>query len=135
MADNDTDVLQKADAFMRRHRVFVAGAAAPAVDAAEPEPPASEEDADIPVLTEVVAAEPVSAAAAIDPDQLRTALAAELDAWLDEQLPAHVMHVLDGITDQMIGQVGEKARSELLPRLLARLDTTPTAPDQGSDEV
>lgn len=131
MADSDDDVLQKADAFMRRHRVFVAGAAAPAADKPELEPPTPEEDADIPVLTEVVAAEPGSAAAAIDPDQLRTALAAELDAWLDERLPAHVMRVLDGITDQMIGHVSEKARSELLPRLQARLEA---APDQGSGE-
>lgn len=131
------DVLQKADAFMRRHRVFVAGAAAPTAEEPVPAQPAAEDDADIPVLTEVVVAEPAAAtaAAAIDPARLQTALAAELDAWLDEQLPAHVMRVLDGITDQMIGQVSEKARSELLPRLLERLEAAPTAPDQGSDEV
>lgn len=136
VADSD-DVLQKADAFMRRHRVFVAGAAAPAAEEPVPEQTAAEDDADIPVLTEVVVAEPAAAPAAttIDPAELKTALAAELDAWLDEQLPAHVMRVLDGITDQMIGQVSEKVRSELLPRLQERLEAAPTAPDQGSGEV
>ena len=132
VADSDDDLLQKADAFMRRHRVFVAGAATPATE--EPPEPATEDDADVPVLTEVVAAESVAApaAAAIDPAQLQDALAAELDAWLDEQLPAHVMRVLDGITDQMIGQLAERARSELLPRLQARLQALP---EQGSGEV
>lgn len=133
VADND-DVLEKADAFMRRHRVFVAGAATPTVE--EPVPQvATEDDVDIPVLTEVVAAEAAPPLTSIDTTQLRAALAAELDVWLDEQLPAHVMRLLDGITDQMIGQVSEKARSELLPRLQARLEAAPTARDQGSTEV
>ena len=132
MAASDDDVLQKADAFMRRHRVFVAGATPQPVEEAVPAP-APEDDADIPVLTEVVAEiEPATELPSIDPVQLQTAVAAELDAWLDEQLPGHVMRVLDGITDQMIGQLSEKARGELLPRLRALLEA---APPQGSDEV
>ncbi len=131
VAANDDDVLQKADAFMRRHRVFVAGAAAPVEE--DVEEPAAEDEADIPVLTEVVAGEIAGPPApAVDPTVLQAALAAELDTWLDEQLPAHVMRVMDGITDQMIGQLSEKARGELLPRLQARLEALP---DQGSNEV
>jgi len=129
----DDDVLQKADAFMRRHRVFVAGATTSAVQDEAGEEPTVEDEADIPVLTEVVAGEIASLGAPFaDPTAFQAAVAAELDAWLDEQLPVHVMRVMDGITDQMIGQLSEKARGELLPRLQARLEALP---DQGSDEV
>ena len=47
--DNTTDVLRKADAFISRSRVFVAGTAPQA-------PPAKPIEDDVPVLTDVVAA-------------------------------------------------------------------------------
>lgn len=130
---DDQDVLQKADALMRRHRVFVAGGAS-----AES---AAETTDDVPVLTEVVDPASVTQAPGIETPvdlvQLRNALAFELEAWLDEELPKHVMRVLDGITDQMIGQLSQKARFELLPRLHARAESakqpqTPDAPDSAA---
>ena len=116
----EDDLLQKADALMRRHRVFVAGAAEPVKEVAD-----SGSD-DIPVLTEIVGDDmvPEAAHAAVDLAKLRNALAFELDTWLDEELPQHVMRVLDGITDQLIIQLSLKARSDLLPRLQAALATT-----------
>lgn len=115
---DEPDVLQKADALMRRHRVFVAGAA--------------EATDDVPVLTEVV--DPANltptpgAETPVDLVQLRNALAFELDSWLDEELPKHVMRVLDGVTDQMIGRLSQQARLELLPRLQARAEAAKAAP-------
>lgn len=112
MADGD-ELLEKADALMRR-RVFVAGAEPPAE-------PAAPEEEDVPVLTEVVAAdEPAAVSEAAVPSDaaaLRSALAFELESWLDEELPQHVMRVLDGLTDQLIIQISLKARADLLPRL------------------
>ncbi|HEX8987764.1 MAG TPA: hypothetical protein VF816_07375 [Rhodocyclaceae bacterium] len=135
MADGNDDLLHKADALMRRHRVFVAGANDAAfADAAAP---ADGADDDVPVLTEIVAAEAVPAAGrtrAVDVAALRAALAAELETWLDAELPTHVQRVLDGVTDQLILQLSDKARTELLPRLqslLAEPDTSPTPAPQG----
>jgi len=126
------DLLQKADALMRRHRVFVAGAAAEKDDAAAP---AGNDD--IPVLTEVVSGDAVAESAApahagVPLSRLRSALAFELEAWLDEELPLHVMRVLDGITDQLIIQLSLKARSDLLPRLQSLLEATERAATPGS---
>lgn len=136
--DSD-DILEKADALMRRRRVFVAGAAEEPLP--EPTETAAEDVDDIPVLTDVVpdetvvAQRPQGAAAGGEAAGLRDALAAELDAWLDEELPGHVMRVLDGVTDQMIGHISAKARAELLVRLQARLGEAetpaPEAPDEG----
>jgi hypothetical protein len=59
-------VLAQADALMRRHRVFVAGAAAPTPAPA----PLAEPEEDIPVLTDVVAenlAEDIGSITAVDP--------------------------------------------------------------------
>lgn len=119
MADGD-ELLQKADALMRR-RTFVAGAVAeePAAAPAAPD--------DVPVLTDVV--EPDAGlqpeAADAPPEKiasLRNSLAFELETWLDEELPQHVMRVLDGLTDQLIIQLSLKARADLLPRLQAILE-------------
>lgn len=121
----DDDLMQKADALMRRHRVFVAGAAeSSAAEAASQE--------DVPVLTEVVSPGAVLATAplrqaAADAAALRGALACELENWLDEELPQHVMRVLDGVTDQLISQLSRKARSDLLPRLQGILEAAGTA--------
>ena len=53
---------------------------------------------------------------------MRAALTRELEAWLDEKLPAAVLRVLDGLSDQMISQVAAQARLELLPRLKSTLE-------------
>lgn len=121
MADGD-ELLQKADALMRR-RSFVAGAnEAPEEPATAPAAPD-----DVPVLTEVVEPDAglLPEAADAPPKKiasLRNSLAFELETWLDEELPQHVMRVLDGLTDQLIIQLSLKARADLLPRLQAILE-------------
>ena len=90
--------------------------------------PGAPED-DLPVLTEIVEEDalPVQQAYAPEPDAAwiatqRLALARELEAWLDEQLPDAVLRVLDGLSDQLITQVAARARLELLPKLKAALE-------------
>jgi hypothetical protein len=120
MADKDDDLLQKADALMRRRRIFVAGAND--ADGAREAAAADAADDDVPLLTDVVepdALEEVARHAVVDISALRAALAAELESWVDKDLPLHVQRVLDGITDQLILQVSERTRLELLPRLQA----------------
>lgn len=101
--DTENDpLLSKVDAFMNRLR-----------------PPAED---DVPVLTEVVDLAPVAPAAPlIDASALQVAIQAavarELDNWLDLTLPDIVLRVLDGVADQMILQVGDQARKDLLPWL------------------
>jgi len=127
----DEDLLQKADALMRRHRVFVAGAVVPHETAADTE--------DVPVLTEIV--DPGAAASAVPAaieDAMaaqHAAMAAELERWLDTELPQHVMRVLDGVTDQLIAQLSLKAKAELLPKLLNILSAPelPTEPDSANN--
>ena len=124
MAEDD-DLLEKADALMSRHRVFVAGASASPGD----------EDIDhddIPVLTEVVQA---AGAPAVDLAELRNAIAFEMEAWLDEELPKHVLRVLDGLTDQLIIQLSLQARAGLLPKLqnLLAMAQPPASTDNSGD--
>lgn len=133
MADAD-DLLRQADRLMKRHRVFVA-AGAQAPEAAEAVPPE-----ELPVLTDVVeqVAEPTPVTftseqlAALAQELLyerlplqRQALADELAAWLDNELPQVVMRVLDGVTDQLVAQVTREATAALLPRLQSALDESP----------
>jgi hypothetical protein len=63
---------------------------------------------------------------------LKSALAFELETWLDQELPQHVLRVLDGITDQLIIQLSLKARAELLPRLQAGIDPAHSAAELDS---
>lgn len=131
MAD---DLLGKADALMRRHRVFVAGAPQQQNLLRE-----AESD-DLPVLTEVVDANAAQAAAVADLEARmremlfehlavqRAALGEELAAWLDTELPRVVMSVLDGVTDQIVAQVTAEARAALLPRLQSALEAEETPP-------
>ena len=119
MADDDTtEVLRKADALMRRTRVFVAGAKA-LVETA----PAQEDD--LPVLTEVVT-EHEAALATAPPHMQRhlDALREELSLWLEQELPHAVLKVTDGLADQLMGELTDQAEKNLLPRLVARLDGT-----------
>lgn len=133
LADGE-ELLQKADALMRR-RTFVAGA----TEVIEEPPTQSPPQEDVPVLTEIVAPDithalPTTQEPSAQAADLRRALAFELEAWLDEELPQHVMRVLDGLTDQLIIQLSLKARSELLPRLqtvLAAAEDRADPPPEG----
>jgi len=115
------DPLEKANALMRRRRVFVAGAP-------EQKSLLGEDEADgVPVLMDVV-----DAATAAEADPLegrltaqRQAQAEELAAWLDTELPRIVTAVVDGLTDQIVAQVTAEARAALLPRLQEALEAEP----------
>ncbi len=118
--DTENDpLLSKVDAFMNRLR-----------------PPAED---DVPVLTEVVDLAPITPAAPLmDASALQAAIQAavarELDNWLDLTLPDIVLRVLDGVADQMILQVGDQARKDLLPWLQKAVlkacnDVRPDSPD------
>lgn len=143
--DGNDSPLRQADDLMQRHRAM------------EPEPAtdAPAEADDLPVLDDVFAGEgeaekpPVVEAPAAPavgepaPERVaamarellfehlpsqRQALAAELTAWLDDQLPHVILHVIDGLTDQIIAQLTAEARSTLLPRLQAALDENDDPP-------
>lgn len=120
MADNNTeDVLRKADALIRRTRVFVAGASPEATQAPPPED-------DLPVLTDIVTEH--EAALATAPPHMQQhldALREELSRWLEQELPQAVLKVTDGLADQLMGELTHQAEKNLLPRLIARLDGTP----------
>jgi hypothetical protein len=112
MAHED-DVIDQADALMRRHRSFVARSAEPDTDAALPAEEVAD-DVDIPVLTEVVAAD-MAGPQTLDAmlDGLRDDLSDELSAWLVEVLPAAVANA----SQQILAELDIKARNTLLPRL------------------
>jgi uncharacterized FlaG/YvyC family protein len=137
--DNERDIFSQADKLMRRHRVFVAGAPAPAEPVAQTPAPAVD---DLPVLTdrvdlneavEAVAPAPVAETPTISvEDQARVmatelllerlsaqreAIEKEILAWLDAELPQIVMYVVDGLTDQLVAQITGTMRLELLPKL------------------
>ncbi len=114
--DNTSEVLRKADALIRRTRVFVAGSKT------STEPTPWPED-DLPVLTEVVP-DYEAALAAAPPHMQRhlDALREELSLWLEQELPNAVLKVTDGLADQLMGELTEQAEKNLLPRLVARLD-------------
>lgn len=129
------DILDQADRLMRRHRVFLAGSQASVA--------VTEEIADdLPVLTDMVTAEPEVVEPPPPPvpevpvesieeraqvlayefmlerlSAQRQAMEDELSAWLDNELPQIVMYVIDGLTDQLVAQVTAAARLELLPKL------------------
>lgn len=127
MADDTTeDVLHKADALIRRTRVFVAGAVAAPAQAA----PAED---DLPVLTDVVTDH--EAALATAPPHMQQhldALREELSRWLEQELPHAVLRVTDGLADQLMGELTNQAERNLLPRLIARLDGTAAHTEKGN---
>lgn len=128
MADNNTDdVLRKADALIRRTRVFVAGSSpAPA-----PTPPGED---DLPVLTDIVTErEAAPATAPPHMQQHLDALREELSRWLEQELPHAVLKVTDGLADQLMGELTDQAERNLLPRLIARLDGTGTPSGRTED--
>jgi hypothetical protein len=85
----------------------------------------SDTEIDLPLLTDIVAAPviaPVGANAAAptavaDVEALRQ----ELSLWLAEELPAAVLQITDGIADQLVRELTDRAEQQLLPRLLAQL--------------
>lgn len=118
MAHED-DVIDQADALMRRHRSFIARAPAADTDAALPAEDVADnvgnmDDADIPLLTEIVAAD-MAGPQTLDAllDGLRDDLRDELSAWLVEVLPAAVANA----SQQILAELEAKARNTLLPRL------------------
>ena len=129
MADDETtDLLQKADALIRRNRVFVAGSPLPIE-----EPAATLPDEDLPILTDVVTDD--EAALATAPPHMQhhlDALREELSRSLDQELPQAVLKVTDGLADQLMGELTHQAEKKLLPRLIARLDGT--AVKSGTDD-
>jgi hypothetical protein len=94
----------------------------PSLEMAHTEP---NTETDLPLLTDIIAAPgnaPVSAdagapTAAADTDALHR----ELSRWLAEELPAAVLQVTDGIADQLVKELTDRAEHQLLPRLLAQL--------------
>lgn len=137
-SDKSDDLLDKADALMRRHRPVAIDSATEVIERNDAAP---DDGDDLPVLTEVV--DPHEAAPGLAPrptarnarTQLSSALTAELETWLDEALPGHIVHVLDGLADQLIGQLSQRARTELLPRLQALADAEKPSPTPDSSDT
>jgi hypothetical protein len=124
--DNTADLLGKADALIRRTRVFVARSSPQAI--AHPS-----HDEDLPVLTEVVTED--EAALATAPPHMQQhldALRDELTRWLDRELPEAVLKVTDGLADQLMAELTHQAEKKLLPRLIARLDGSAGRPETES---
>jgi hypothetical protein len=124
MMSQEDDVITQADALMRRHRSFVARV----VDVANEETTVAaahnaENDADFPVLTEVVDA-PETAPRDIEAllATLRADVENELSAWLVEVLPAAVANASQNI----LTELDAKARHTLLPHLLEILNNGTT---------
>lgn len=108
---DERDVIDQADALMRRHRSFVARANDPAAGSQPQEAPV---DTDLPVLTEIVADDdipPHDIHAVLD--ALGDEIDAELSSWLVEMLPAAVANA----SQQILAELDAKARNTLLPRL------------------
>lgn len=148
MMSSDQDLLNQADRFMRRHRVFVAGSTTPAAHAA-----ASDSADDLPILTELVEPEELQPAepepepdpgpsleelAQVAAHELllqrlaaqRNAIEKEVIAWLDKELPQIVQYVVEGLTDQLVAQVTGAMRLELLPKLQLAVEAEETQPSQ-----
>lgn|GEM_PF-2764439 len=100
--DQEGDVVEQADALMRRYRSFVARAPE---DGGETEPhgTAAPADEDIPVLTEIVAPDrQAGEAAAIDPAALRAIIADSLQRWIDEALLPQLLEKIEHGTRQKL---------------------------------
>lgn len=118
-------LLSQADALMRRHRrVFVAGADS----APKPVGPLEADNADLPVLTEIVEADQLIAhvsRAAEDEIKARihaavgandAELARALERWIATQLPDALSQALDSVAEQLKLELAARLRAELLTR-------------------
>ena len=116
-ADGTRAVLSQADALMRRHRVFVAGA-----EVANPVD-------DLPVLTEVV--DDTGFGTKIHANNIdalrasqRAAISTALDKWLATELPLAIQTLADGLTEQLLVTLKARAKAELFERLVKELDSS-----------
>ncbi len=114
----DDKLLGQADALIRRHRSFVAHDDFHTSDT----PPGTTdipvvEEADIPMLTEVVVATVDQPATRLT-ENMRAALASEFDDWIGEVLPAAVANA----SQSMLTELETRARHTLLPHLLEILE-------------
>lgn len=144
-----SNVLDQADALMRR-RSFVAEDTSARAEA-DGSSDVVDQDAieDVPVLTDIVgdgviaphsvvpgdetASTELTAGVALGIEQAlrqrlnqllmdrQALLAREIEAWLDEQMPQLVIRAMDGITDHLVSLLVNRAKDELLPRLEAAL--------------
>ncbi|AJP47812.1 hypothetical protein PG1C_03710 [Rugosibacter aromaticivorans] len=131
--DDTARLLADADKLIQRRRVFIASPSQPVsppvvetgietVSHVEPTPHIAEHataDHDLPLLTERVTA-PEPALADLQASQ-RDAVQKELAHWLEQELPATILKVTDGIADQLLGELTRKAEEHLLPSLMAHL--------------
>lgn len=138
------DLLDKADALLRRHRgsEFEAG-----FDNAEVSVPLEDED-DLPILTDIVddfdigapvltevadaapaaVAAPVEAPPAIDPARIAerlveidTEISREVEAWLANELPQILSREFDALVDKVRSETLAHLRATLLPTLSERI--------------
>ena len=116
-ADGTRAVISQADALMRRHRVFVAGA--------EVANPAD----DLPVLTEVV--DDTDFGTKIHANNIdalrasqRAAISTALDKWLATELPLAIQTLADSLTEHLLVTLKARAKAELFERLVKELDSS-----------
>ena len=98
--DTSNDVLNQADRLMRRHRVFLAGNT--------PSPTPTNDDDDLPVLTETVEKqEAVVAQSGLPPDEERmyAVLASELAHAVEHRLTAELPSILASALVKMEGEL------------------------------
>ncbi|MDP1654315.1 MAG: hypothetical protein Q8L56_16510 [Rhodocyclaceae bacterium] len=117
----DENLLGQADALIRRYRSFVArGPAASDNLPVTPDAPLDTET-DIPLLTEVVAAATDQPATRLN-ENMRAALASEIDGWIGEALPAAVAKASQNMLTELETELETRARHTLLPHLLEILE-------------
>jgi len=108
----DDDLMQQADALMRRHRSFIARPPSP--------PPAATQAAQeetLPVLTEIVAAASVPPHPAAMLAPLQGEIEQALSSWLAAALPA----ALSDLSPQLCNALQTAAQQTLLPQLFETL--------------
>jgi hypothetical protein len=108
---SEDDILGQADALMRRHRSFVARSAE--IEPSPDERPATPDEEDIPLLTEVVDTEVVPQSIDTLIDALGSEIEATLSDWLVDALPTAVMNA----SQHVLSELDAKARNTLLPQL------------------
>ncbi|SMB26281.1 protein of unknown function [Sterolibacterium denitrificans] len=128
-SDRSDMLLDQADALMRR-RNFVSSLDLAEAKSAQPAGTPAEEETlsldsqDVPVLTEVIEAE-VTASPATASDATAAAMrqihqqkiCKTLESWLEEVLPQMLANTMNGLSEQLLAELRERARAELPARL------------------